>query len=515
MHFIEIYIKLGLYQITMTILGSSREGVSQLHFHKWIQSTLGFGLICALIGGSMAFLPETEMSSTPSKGFSSKDLIYFVMTDRFKDGTEANNNFADLNKHDIRAYHGGDFVGLTQSLDYIKSLGTTAIWITPVVKNETKGYHGYWAIDFETTDPHLGTPEELKTLVDEAHKKGMKVILDYVVNHTGPKSPWLEDPEKKDWFHPKQNINNWSDLKEVENNWLMGLPDLNTENPVVSAYFLNNALSWIEKTGVDGMRLDTMRHVPRPFWKTFSETIKAKYPDFYLLGEVWNDNVRYLQLYNDEGIDGLTDYSLYKGITGTFSPSGSSNSISSALAKAKFFKNPGLNGIFIDNHDNPRYISTYGKAYTKQALGFIMTYPSIPIIYYGTELGMPGKGDPDNRRDMAWADVKDDNDMLSYYKQLEAIRTKYPAVTQGSLTQLKTSKDVLVYKTVFEGKGLLITMNLRNKALSETVSLSEENEKLNLGKIVLNEGDGQLKQKGKTIELELSPQQIVISEVKE
>lgn len=491
------------------------EGVRKLHFNKWIQSYLSFGLICALIGAAMVLSPPTTETTHADQGFSSNDLIYFVMTDRFKDGTEANNNFTDLNKSDIRAYHGGDFVGLTQSLDYIKSLGTTAIWITPVVKNEEKGYHGYWAVDFETTDPHLGTVEELKTLVDTAHSKGMKVILDYVVNHTGPKSPWLDDPEKKDWFHPKQNINNWSDLKEVENNWLMGLPDLDTENPAVSAYFLNNAMDWIEKTGIDGMRLDTMRHVPRPFWKTFSETIKAKYPDFYLLGEVWNDNVRYLQLYNDEGIDGLTDYSLYKGITGTFAPSGSSNSMRSALEKAKFFKNPSLNGIFIDNHDNPRYISTYGKAYTKQALGFIMTYPSIPIIYYGTEIGMPGKGDPDNRRDMAWDDVTDQNDMLKYYKALEEVRSSYPAVTQGTLTALKSSKDVLVYKTVIDGKGILVAMNLRNKPLQETLTLADDQSSLKVGKVVLNEGTGTVEQKAQVLEMDLSPQQIVILEVKE
>lgn len=452
-----------------------------------------------------------ENRSASVSQFSSKDLIYFVLTDRFKDANFENNNFSDYNPKDARAYHGGDFAGLTASLDYIESLGTTAIWITPIVENEAKGYHGYWATDFEKIDPHLGTEAELKTLVDEAHKRNIKIVLDYVVNHTGYKSPWLKDPQKSDWFHKKQDIVNWSDPKEVENKWLMGLPDLNTENPKVREYFINNALSWIEKTGVDGMRLDTMRHVPKDYWTEFSKAIHSKYPNFYLLGEVWNDNTRYLQLYQDSGINGLTNYSLYNGITSTFSRSGSSTSLINAIAKEKFFKTPELNGIFIDNHDNPRYLSVNGKAYTKQALAFIMTYPAIPIIYYGTEIGMEGKGDPDNRRDMAWDSVKDDNQMLQFYKTLTAIRQSYPAITEGEIKTYKSSKDFIVYSVLKEGEGVLVAMNLRNKPLEETV-LIEGIDKV--GAPILNEGESNFKLSQSGLSLALKPNEILILPVK-
>lgn len=473
-----------------------------------IKSIIALGLIISLTLGSFLLSPPQNTESP--KGFSSQDLIYFVLTDRYKDGSSKNNQFEDTRKSDPKAYHGGDFVGLTQSLDYIKTLGATAIWITPVVSNQAYGYHGYWAVDFENVDPHLGTLTELQTLVSEAHKRDMKVILDYVVNHTGPTSPWLNDPEKKLWFHEKRDITNWSNQAQVENNWLMGLPDLNTENPEVKAYFLQNAKDWIEKTGIDGMRLDTMRHVPKSFWKEFSSSIKATYPNFYLLGEVWNDNVRYLQLYNDDGIDGLTDYSLYKGITGTFSPSGSSSATANAVNKAKFFKNPGLNGIFIDNHDNPRYITTYGKAYTKQALAFLMTYPSIPVIYYGTEIGLEGRGDPDNRRDMDWEVAQTGNDMSNYYQKLLNIRQQNLATTKGTLTVLKTSKDLLVYKLMLEDKGLLVVMNLRNKPLIEKVPLTDENASLHIKKTLLKEGSGEVFMEKKDLNLTLSPQEIMI-----
>lgn len=454
-------------------------------------------------------LAENRMAD-PNK-FTSKDLIYFVLTDRFKDGNTDNNQFEDYNPKDARAYHGGDFAGLTESLDYIASLGTTAIWITPIVENEPKGYHGYWAKDFEKIDPHLGTEDELKTLVAEAHKRQIKIVLDYVVNHTGYQSPWLKDPDKADWFHPKQDIVNWSDPKEVENKWLMGLPDLNTENPEVSEYFIANALSWIEKTGIDGMRLDTMRHVPQAFWKDFSAAIHAKYPDFYLLGEVWNDNTRYLQLYQDAGINGLTNYSLYNGITATFSRAGSSSSLINAIQKEKFFKTPALNGIFIDNHDNPRYPSVHGKAYTKQALTFIMTYPAIPVIYYGTEIGMEGKGDPDNRRDMAWDSVSDNNQMLSFYKTLTAIRQAHPAITDGQITAYKTSKDLLAYSVTKDGEGILVAMNLRNKALSESINLEVLGD---FGPALLASEGTAFNRKGAQLDLDLSPNDMLILPVK-
>ncbi len=410
--------------------------------------------------------------------FSSKDLIYFVMTDRFYDGDTANNQFSDVDKNNPKAYHGGDLKGVTKKLDYIKSLGATAIWLTPVVQNEEYGYHGYWTRDFYKVDPHLGTMEDLKNLVDEAHAKGIKVILDYVVNHTGYNSPWLKDSTKDNWFHPRKDISNWNDPEQLEKGWIYGLPDLDQSNPEVKAFLIENALWWIEQTNIDGMRLDTVKHVSKSFWNEFAYSIKVKYPDFYLLGEVWDENPTYLEQFHALGIDGLTDYPLYKGIKTAFTRFGKVNTLINAINQRKTYTNPELNAIFIDNHDNKRHITSAGEngaEYLKQALTFIMTYPSIPTIYYGTELGMEGGDDPDNRRDMEWEKVKN-SDMLKFYKTLADLRSK-PVVSDGSFELLDYDNYFFSYMRQKDNNSLIVVYNVQNKEKAVTINLPASNVK--------------------------------------
>ncbi|WP_427338367.1 alpha-amylase family glycosyl hydrolase [Caloranaerobacter sp. DY30410] len=411
--------------------------------------------------------------------FSSKDIIYFIMTDRFYDGDKENNNFPDVNKNDPKAYHGGDLKGIVEKLDYIKSLGVTAIWITPVFKNEYGGYHGYWITDFYKVDPHLGTLSDLKELVQEAHKRDIKVILDYVVNHTGYKSPWLNDEKYKDWFHPKKNISNWNDQKQLEEGWIFGLPDLNQDNPEVKKYFIDNAIWWIEQTGIDGMRLDTVKHVPKDFWNEFAYNIKSKYPNFFLLGEVWNDNPRYLEQYHKVGIDSLTNYPLYNGLRKTFTRFGKANTLVNAIKKQSAFTNPELNGIFVDNHDNKRLVTEakeYGEAYLKQALTFIMTYPGIPIIYYGTEIAMEGGDDPDNRRDMEWDKISN-SEMLNYFKMLTDIRNSNEALYNGEFELLNYDSYFLSYMRKKGDSKFIVIYNLQNKEKNITINLKDDSSK--------------------------------------
>ncbi|KYH35116.1 beta/alpha-amylase precursor [Clostridium tepidiprofundi DSM 19306] len=425
-----------------------------------------------------SYIPKYNVSNTGGN-FSNHDLIYFIMTDRFYDGDTSNDNFPDVNKKDAKAYHGGDLKGIIKKLDYIKSLGTTAIWITPVVKNEPKGYHGYWAYDFYKVDPHIGTMDDFKNLVDEAHKRNIKVIMDYVVNHTGYNSPWLKDDTKKDWFHTKLNITNWSDQKQVENGWLSGLPDLNQENPEVRKYFIENALWWISKTNIDGMRLDTVRHVPKEFWNEFAHAIKEKYPNFYLLGEVWNESTHYLEQYHKLGIDGLTNYSMYNGIKNAFTRFGQTDSLINAIKQETNFSNPEINGIFIDNHDNMRLISMagkHGKEYLKQALTFELTYPSIPIIYYGTEIGMQGKSDPDNRRDMEWNKTKK-SDILDFYRKIVDFRNTNPALQTGDFKLLDYDSYFLSYMRKHNNSSVIVVMNLQNKNKNVTINVPQNNTK--------------------------------------
>lgn len=377
--------------------------------------------------------------------FSNKDLIYFIMIDRFYDGDTTNNSFDDSsdNPEDLKAYLGGDLKGITEKLDYIKSLGATAIWITPVVKNEPYGYHGYWTEDFESVDPHFGDMVSLKELVDTAHDKDLKVILDYVVNHTGYQHEWLNDPDKKDWFHNKGDITDYGNRDQLENYNLAGLPDLNTENPEVKDYFYNNVLWWIKETGVDGLRLDTVKHVPVEFWNEFAYIIKQEYPNFFLLGEVYHSSPSYLASFNEVGLDSITNFSIYEGLKDTFRVYGDANKLKIAINNDVKFDDRGMNAIFLDNHDVSRLISRtskHGEAYLKQGLTFIMTYPSIPVMYYGTEIGLEGKDDPDNRRLMNFE--SESNDIILYYKQLVELRNMTRDFTE--VTILEASSDILV-----------------------------------------------------------------------
>jgi alpha-amylase len=428
---------------------------------------LGFIILLLLLTGC-----------TPAKnGFTKDDLIYFILTDRFSDGDDTNNY--DVDKTDPRKRHGGDIKGIIDKLDYIKDLGATAIWITPVMKNEKDGYHGYWIEDFYEVDPHLGSMEDMKNLVKESHEKDIKVILDYVVNHTGYNSPWLKDEKYKDWFNENKTITNWNDQEQVENGWLMGLPDLDLSNPEVKNYFIENALWWIDETGIDGMRLDTVKHVPRSFWTEFVSAIKDKHPDFYFLGEVWSENPRYFKSYSETGIDAFTNYPLYKGIINTFFEYGNTKHIKKAIREDSSFERPELNGIFIDNHDNTRFISKHkvnGEEYLKQALAFTMTYPAIPVIYYGTEIGMEGLEDPDNRQDMDW-DKVNSSELLDFYKALINIRNT-KAIKNGEFILLDSNNYYLAYLLDSKDEYILVIMNIQDKEMDVEILLDDKTGKL-------------------------------------
>ena len=418
---------------------------------------------------------ESSINEFPSC-IDTKDIMYFIMVDRFCNGDTSTDSFDDVNPDDPLSYHGGDLKGVTEKLDYIKSLGVTSIWLSPVADNEPYGYHGYWIIDFDKVDEHLGDINDLKNLVKKAHELDMKVVLDYVVNHTGPNTPWLTDPDKADWFHENKAID-FGDQTSVENGWIHGLPDLNLENEEVFDYLMNNALWLIEETNVDGFRLDTVRHVPIDFWEKFTSKIKNKYPSFYFLGEVWSENQNYLEKYHQSGIDGLTNYAMYQGINDAFKPFGTTYKLVSAINSDKTFSNPNLNAIFIDNHDNKRHMSvctSNQEEHLKQALAFLLTYPSVPVIYYGTEIAMEGGMDPDNRRDMEWEKTLSSK-MLDYYKSLVQLRDNSKAIKSTNFKLISNDKYTMSYLRQSDEENVLLVFNLSNKEKEINITLDEPN----------------------------------------
>lgn len=292
----------------------------------------------------------------------------------------------------------------------------------------------------------------------------MKVILDFVVNHTGYDHRWLNDPEKADWFHEQTPI--LSDNQEnLENGWLAGLPDLAQENPEVEQYLFDTAEFWISELGVDGFRLDTVKHVPKSFWETFVDHVKGLDPDFYMLGEVWTNNPQYIAEYEKTGIDSFVNYPMYETVVDTFKQPGQSLDPLFAIweRNKSVLERPEWLGNFIDNHDNQRFIRTaienqqHPRTRLKLALTYLYTAPGIPVIYQGTEIPMDGGEDPDNRRMVNFA--AQDEELRDYIKRLGELRQRNPALRRGDFEQVYQEGAFSIFQRTYQDQTMLIAIN--------------------------------------------------------
>ncbi|MFX3624917.1 MAG: alpha-amylase family glycosyl hydrolase [Ectobacillus sp.] len=403
------------------------------------------------------------------------EMIYFIMVDRFNNGDMKNDH--KVNPNDLKSYNGGDLQGIIKRLDYIQDMGFTAIWLTPVADNEDGGYHGYWPKDFFKVEEHFGSMKDLKQLTAEAHKRDMKVILDFVANHTGYKHPWLNDPSKQNWYHENAPILNWNNQTEVENGWLAGLPDLNHENPDVTRFLIDNAKWWIKQTDVDGFRLDAAKHVPKQFWADFAKEIKALKKDFFLMAEVLDDDPTYIAAYEETGIDTFLNFLYQKEITEAFSkPNVSAGRLYNEWKRDEhFYKRPYMLGTFLDNHDVKRFTRVakenkyYPPARLKLALAYLFTSPGIPIMYYGTEIALDGGEDPDNRRLM---DFKTDDKFLKYISKLGELRNELPALRRGTFEMLYDDSGMSIFKRVYKDEAIVIAIN--NTTKTQKIHLTNE-----------------------------------------
>ncbi len=429
------------------------------------------------------------------------DVIYFLLTDRFYDGDPNNNADVDLNNP--YAYHGGDFSGILKKIPYLKNLGVTAIWITPVYKNlhnlayKHYGYHGYWPLDFDAVDPHLYTPRPgrkdgdkayLKDLVDELHANDLKLVLDMVVNHTGYDHPGLRDdpstPIRTTWFNHASHTSD-------EEGRMWGLPDLDQDNPEVADYFVSSILDWIDKTGLDCIRMDTVKHVERTFWQQYKQYVRGKYPNVSLIGEVLAGDIGLLSSYQKFfAFDSVFDFPLQFALSDVFlrdasprllaRPGLSPQEPPGVLDRDSEYTNGNRLVTLLDNHDLPRRFMSdcLGRANGDVAvarrlyllaLSFLLTTRGIPQIYYGTEIGMEGGGDPDNRRDMPW-DVFGDNLeprperegealIFKHMQRLLRLRRENEALTYGSLITLYVDDFLYIYLREFQGEFAIVAIN--------------------------------------------------------
>jgi glycosidase len=450
------------------------------------------------------------------QGFSADDVLFLLMPDRFANGDSSNDNppsspgLHDRNK--ARYYHGGDFQGIKTRLPYLKELGITAIWMNPVYDNANRlneretynneaitDYHGYGAVDYYGVEEHFGSMTEYRDLVDAAHRLGIKMIQDQVANHTGPYHPWVKDSPTPTWYNgtEKEHLaNTWqawtlADLhasaavqKATLEGWFINiLPDLNQADEEVSRYLIQNTLWWIGMTGIDAIRQDTLPYVPRRFWREWMFAIRREYPDFKVVGEMFDGNPALVSFFQggqsrfdgvDSGIDALFDFPLFFPLRRAFGEAKPMREVAAALGHDWLYPDPQNLVTFLGLHDVPRFMNEKNASLDGLALAFtfLMTSRGIPMIYYGDEIGLPGGGDPDNRRDFpgGWnGDPRDafessgrtpeQNKLWEHIRRLTGIRKQLPALRRGKTVNLLVGEQEWVYARKAGWETVLVLLN--------------------------------------------------------
>ena len=495
--------------------------------------------VCRIIApkGTTSFeLPLSARAPTLGRfqGLVADDVIYLIMPDRFANDDPTNDQPAEApgtyDRANPRAYHGGDLRGIQNHLPYLKELGVTTLWLTPVVKNgSAQDYHGYGAVDLYAIDPHLGTLKDYQDLVAAAHKMGMKILFDAVPNHVGPLNPWVANPPLPDWFHgtKQHHLDSFSPLKgtfygkppgekaqndpfeslvdphapawmkqNLTEGWFFGiLPDMNTENPIVEEYLLQNSEWWAEISGLDGYRLDTFPYVGRKFWALWHSGLRRLYPNLTTIGEVFHPDptvtsffVGGVRRYDgiDTGLSTVFDFPMFFTLRDVLLKNAPVGRIAEALRHDALYPHPELLVPFFANHDVPRLASAEGSspAKLKLAFGLTLTLRGIPELYYGDEIGMPGGADPDNRRDFPGGWIGDTNDaftqagrtpeqqdIFSYVQELLRVRREHAALCSGQLWHLASDESSYIFLRQSEEESVVVAFNNGDKPRELSVPL--------------------------------------------
>lgn len=369
------------------------------------------------------------------------------------------------------AYHGGDLRGIRDHLGYLHDLGVTTLWLTPVWKNDNSDYHGYHVVDFYALDEHMGSMQEYQALVAEAHKLDMKVLIDYVVNHTGPHHPWANDPPTPTWLHgtPEHHLEpsyNFSGLVDPHaspreylntlDGWFAGkLPDLNPDDPELATYLTENAMWWTEIAQLDGFRLDTFPYSTRQFWSGWHKRLHNVYPEIDDVGEVSDPESSITSFFEggrtqfdgvDSGLTTVFDFPLCSALRDVVIRGAPIQKVIDVLRNDELYPHPEMLVTFIGNHDDTRFVSEKesSPAKLKAALSLLLTLRGIPQIYSGDEIGLEGGADPDNRRDFpggfpgdmhnaftAAGRNAEQQDVFTLVQTLLALRKDHPALRTG------------------------------------------------------------------------------------
>lgn len=461
---------------------------------------------------------QREPTIGKHQGFSNKDVIYLITPDRFANGDITNDVVEGMrNEFDPdEAYsrHGGDIQGMIDHLDYLQELGVTALWINPLVENNTRtSYHGYAATDLYKIDPRFGTNELYKKLVEEAHKHNLKIIFDHVSNHISINHPWMKNLPFSDWVNG--SIDNheltehfkisFSDpysvshtISNTTDGWFTNyMPDLNQKNIFVKNYLIQNMIWWIEYSGLDGIREDTYPYPDQKFLSEWNKAILDEYPGFNIVGEVWVNDETFLSYYQtgnkfktdfDTYLPALTDFGIYWTYIGYLRGEKRLYDFYEAFAKDFIYADPDNLMTFFDNHDVKRamYLSKENFDRVKIALFLLLTTRGIPQIYYGTEIGMvggpdhgtirtdfPGGFSHHNRNAFKEAERTDiENKIFDYTKTLLHLRKKHEALSTGKLIHFPVKDEIYYYLKTTGKEKLLCVVN--NNASNKTLTLTKQ-----------------------------------------
>jgi len=490
---------------TVSISPAARAGEYPLTLHTTAGST------------TIPFRIEPALEPrTHFQGITSDDVIYLIMPDRFADGDQSNDAPAGSpaaanDRKNPRAYHGGDLRGVIAHLPYLKDLGVTALWLTPWYDNwnglntcnkpwcPNTYYHGYHAIDYYAVEDHFGNLATLRELVEKAHASGLKIIQDQVANHVGSQNPWVKDPPLDDWFHgtlAQHSVNKFhnsallsphSNTDEVRNTldgWFSDdLPDMNQEELEVARYEIQNSLWWIGATGIDGIRQDTIQYMPRSFIRDLSNALHRQYPKMWMVGEVFERDAAQTSFFIgghtgwdgiDTKLDSVFDFPLWNVSQLVFTNKASMRALRDQLKYDALYPDPLKLTTFANNHDTMRFMSLDGATLegAMMHIAFTLSVRGIPQLYYGEEIALEGKDDPDNRRDFPGGFAGDarnafttegrkttEQRMFAWTRSWLRLRAEHPAIRGGRLTDLFYDDDAYVFARQDRSETVIVAFN--------------------------------------------------------
>ncbi len=465
---------------------------------------------------------KQKVANPGAQGFSSADVLYMIMPDRFADGDPSNNIDSKMDypvgadRSDPNTRHGGDIRGILDHADYIDSLGVTAVWVNPVLENDMPGgsYHGYATTDYYRIDPRLGSNDDYKTMIDTLHSRGIKTVMDMIFNHVGSNHPWALDPPSSDWFNFQDDYiqtnyrlstitdpySSDHDRKLTLDGWFVKeMPDLNQHNSHLMKYLIQNSIWWIEEAGIDGIRMDTYSYVDQDVMKDWIREVYAQYPGFNIVGECWLSDpsgtaywqagsMQGREMDKDSGLQTVMDFPLMiksRDMAPFRQPTNAWSGLNTLYDHlALDYNYPDVNNLlrFFDNHDTERFIVSDidNLDQWKQAFAFLLTIPGIPQIYYGTELLMNGTregGDGNVRKDMPGGFPGDEisvftaegrnnlqKEAYDYLSILLNWRKGSSAVAQGDMKHFLPDNGVYLYRRSSPDEEVIVMLNGRDES---------------------------------------------------